>query len=347
LAGPVVSDETDKADNATTHVPVGKGQRRALGRSGISVSPIGFGAWAIGGPAYRDGNPIGWGEVDDNESVAAIHAALEAGITFFDTANIYGAGHSERVIGGALAGRRDQVVIATKFGNLFDEATRQATDRDASAGSVRAQCDASLDRLGTDFIDLYQLHLGDYDLDKAEDVVATLEGLVDIGKIRSFGWSTDDPARIAVFARSSHCAAAQVHFNVIDDNAAVVDVIEEHHLAGVNRGPLGMGTLTGKFSRQTTFGADDVRRNFDFESGKEATSLDALERIRGTLTSGGRSLAQGSLSWLLARSEAFVPIPGTRTVAQAKENAGAIAHGPLGAAEMVEIEASLRELGLR
>jgi aryl-alcohol dehydrogenase-like predicted oxidoreductase len=90
-----------------------------------------------------------------------------------------------------------------------------------------------------------------------------------------------------------------------------------------------------------------VRRNFDFESGKEATSLDALERIRGTLTSGGRSLAQGSLSWLLARSEAFVPIPGIRTVAQAKENAGAITHGPLGAAQMVEIETSLRELGLR
>ena len=235
----------------------------------------------------------------------------------------------------------------TKFGNLFDEATRQATDRDASAGSVRAQCGASLERLGTDFIDLYQLHSGDYDLEQAEDVVATPEGLVDIGKIRAFGWSTDDPARIAVFARSPHCAAAQVHFNVIDDNASVVDVIEKHHLAGLNRGPLGMGTLTGKFSRQTTFGADDVRRHFDFESGKEARSLDALDRIRGTLSAGGRSLAQGSLSWLLARSEAFVPIPGIRTVAQAKENAGAVSYGPLGAAEMVEIETSLTELGLR
>jgi aryl-alcohol dehydrogenase-like predicted oxidoreductase len=330
-----------------TQLPGEQGQRRALGRSGISVSPVGFGAWAIGGPAYRDGNPIGWGEVDDDESVAAIHAALDAGITFFDTANIYGAGHSERVVGRALAGRRDDVVIATKFGNLFDEATRQATDRDASAESIRAQCDASLDRLGTDFIDLYQLHLGDYDLGKAEDVAATLEELVDVGKIRSFGWSTDDPARIAVFARSPHCVAAQVHFNVIDDDAAVVEVIEEHHLAGVNRGPLAMGILTGKFNHQTTFGADDVRRRFDFEDGKERRSLDALERIRGSLASGGRSLAQGSLSWLLARSEAFVPIPGTRTVAQAKENAGAITYGPLGAAEMAEIETALGELGLR
>ena len=323
------------------------GQQRALGRSGVSVSTIGAGLWAIGGPAYRDGNPIGWGEVDDDESVAAINAAFDGGISFFDTANIYGAGHSERVLGRAIAGRRNEVVIATKFGNLFDEVTRQATARDASADSIRAQCDASLDRLGTDVIDLYQFHLGDYDIGQAEDVVATLEDLVDMGKIRWFGWSTDDPARIAAFARSPHCAAAQVHFNVIDDNAAVVQAIEEHHLAGINRGPLAMGALTGKFNRDTTFGADDVRRRFDFVNGEESRTLVALDRIRDTLMSGGRTLAQGALSWLLARSEAFVPIPGIRTIAQAKENAGAIAHGPLGAQEMAAIETSLRELGLR
>jgi aryl-alcohol dehydrogenase-like predicted oxidoreductase len=333
--------------NNETRQATKQGTSRTLGRSGISVSPVGFGAWAIGGPAFRDGNPIGWGAVDDDESVAAIHAALDAGITFFDTANIYGAGHSERVIGRALAGRRGDVVIATKFGNLFDEATRQATARDASADSIRAQCDSSLGRLGVDVIDLYQLHLGDYDLDKAEDVVATLEGLVDVGKIRAFGWSTDDPARIALFARSPHCAAAQVHFNVIDDRPAIVDVIEELHLAGVNRGPLAMGALTGKFNRQTTFEADDVRRHFDFENGKEARNLEALARIGDVLRSDGRSLAQGSLSWLLARSPAFVPIPGIRTVAQAEENAGAIAHGPLGGAQMDEIETLLAELGLR
>src|SRR5690606_28310853 len=124
--------------------------------------------WAIGGPAFRDGTPIGWGEVDDEESVAAIHAALDAGITFFDTANIYGAGHSERVLGRALAGRRDEVVIATKFGNLFDESTRQATGRDASPESIRRQCDESLQRMGIETIDLYQFHTGDYDPVRAE-----------------------------------------------------------------------------------------------------------------------------------------------------------------------------------
>jgi aryl-alcohol dehydrogenase-like predicted oxidoreductase len=335
----VVTDETAQAAR--------QGQPRPLGSSGITVSPIGFGCWAIGGPAYRDGNPIGWGQVDDDESIAAIHAAHEAGITFFDTANIYGAGHSERVVGRALAGRRDEVVIATKFGNLFDEATRQAPARAASADSIRQQCDASLARLGIDVIDLYQFHIGDYDIDKADDVVATLEGLVDAGKIRSFGWSTDDPARIALFARSPHCVAAQVHFNVVDDNAAVAEVIEEHHLAGVNRGPLAMGALTGKFNRETTFGADDVRRRFDFEGGKEGRTLDALERIRDVLTSDGRTLAQGSLSWLLARSDNFVPIPGIRTVAQAEDNAGAIGHGPLEASQMAEIEKTLGELGVR
>lgn len=320
---------------------------RGLGSSGLSVSAVGFGAWAIGGPAYRDGTPIGWGEVDDDESVAAIHAALDAGVTFVDTANIYGAGHSERIVGRAIAGRRDEVVVATKFGNLFDEQSRRALGTDASPESIREQCNASLARLGIEAIDLYQFHLGGFDPVAAEEVVATLEGLVDAGKIRSFGWSTDDPARIAVFARSPHCAAAQVHFNLVDDNPAVVAAIESHGIAGINRGPLGMGALTGKFSRATTFGEDDVRNRFDFEGGKEARTLDALERVGEVLTSGGRTLAQGALCWLLARSSAFVPIPGIRTVAQARENAAAIGFGPLEQAAMEAIEIELRQLGVR
>lgn len=321
---------------------------RQLGRSGIAVSAIGFGAWAIGGPAFRDGNPIGWGEVDDEESVAAVHAALDAGITFFDTANIYGAGHSERVVGRALAGHRDEVVIATKFGNLFDEQARQATGRSGEPESIRQQCEDSLRRLGTDVIDLYQFHIGDYDIERArQEVVPALEGLVEAGKIRSFGWSTDDVQRAAVFAASPHCAAIQVHYNVIDDNPAMVSFLQSHGLAGINRGPLAMGALTGKFSRATTFAADDVRRRFDFEAGKEGRILDALERIRGTLTADGRTLAQGALCWLLARSEAFVPIPGIRTVAQAKENASALTAQPLSTSEMADIESALAELSLR
>jgi len=129
---------------------------RQLGRSGIRISPMGLGCWAIGGPAWRGETPVGWGKVDDAQSIRAIHAALDLGITFFDTADVYGAGHSERVLGKALAGRRDQVVVATKFGNTFDEDTRQATGADASPEYIRAACEASLRRLNTDYIDLYQ-----------------------------------------------------------------------------------------------------------------------------------------------------------------------------------------------
>ena len=314
--------------------------KRPLGRSGIEVSAIGLGCWAIGGPAYRDGKAIGWGEVDDEESVAAVHAGIEAGVSFFDTANVYGTGHSERVLGRALKSHGD-VVIATKFGNLFDEASRTATGRDASAESVRAQCEASLRRLDREVIDLYQFHIGDYDPVAAEDVVAVLEELVDEGKIRSFGWSTDDPERAAVFARSEHCAAIQFAFNVLDGSSPVLEVCESLGLAGILRGPLAKGALSGKFTRQTTFAADDVRHRMDY-SGEQAPMLAAVEAIRDVLGSRGRTVAQGALCWLLARSDVLVPIPGFRTVGQARENAAAMTHGPLTDDEMEQVRQALK-----
>ena len=317
----------------------GRASRRPLGRSGIEVSSIGLGCWAIGGPAYRDGKAIGWGEVDDEESTAAIHAGIAAGVNFFDTANVYGTGHSERVLGRALKGR-DDIVVATKFGNLFDEANRTATGRDASAESVREQCEASLQRLDRDVIDLYQFHIGDYDPAAAEDVVALLEELVDEGKIRSFGWSTDDSERAAVFARSEHCAAIQFAFNVLDGSSPVLDLCETQRLAGILRGPLARGALSGKFTPQTTFGADDVRHRMDY-GGEQAPMLAAVEAIRDVLGSRGRTVAQGALCWLLARSDVLVPIPGFRTVAQAEENAAAITHGPLSEDEMEQVRQAL------
>ncbi len=165
---------------------------RQLGRSGIQVSAMGLGCWAIGGPFWRDGQSHGWGQVDDDESIRAIHRALDLGVTFFDTADVYGCGHSERLLRRALAGRRDQVVIATKFGRVFDEQTRHILADDASPAYIRQACEASLRRLNTDYIDLYQLHLGDYDLAQAGIVRDTLEELVAAGKIRYYGWSTDD-----------------------------------------------------------------------------------------------------------------------------------------------------------
>jgi aryl-alcohol dehydrogenase-like predicted oxidoreductase len=182
-----------------------------LGKSGIEVSAMGMGCWAIGGPwTWSDGRAMGWGQVDDAESIRAIHAALDLGINFFDTAANYGAGHSERVLGQALVGRRDQAVIATKFGHIIDEQTRVVTgDDDAVLENIRQDCENSLRRLDTDYIDIYQLHAGNYDPVKAVGLLEVLEELVAEGKIRAYGWSTNDTDRARVFAQGEHCAAIQ------------------------------------------------------------------------------------------------------------------------------------------
>lgn len=319
---------------------------RQLGRSGISVSAIGLGCWAIGGLLWEGETPVGWGVVDDEESIRAIQRGLELGINFFDTADVYGAGHSERVLARAFAGKRDQVVIATKFGKVFDEATRQLTSSDASPEYIRQACEASLRRLNTDYIDLYQFHLNDYSLDQAGEVRETLEALVAEGKIRSYGWSTDYPERARFFAEGEHCIAIQHSMNVLEDKPEMVEVCETLNLASVNRGPLAMGLLTGKYTANSNaMPLDDVRSERSpewltyFKDGKANPDwLKQLEAVRDILTSGGRTLAQGALAWLWARTEQTVPIPGFRTVAQIEENAGALALGALTAEQMGEID---------
>ncbi|HEX4226804.1 MAG TPA: aldo/keto reductase [Pseudonocardiaceae bacterium] len=319
--------------------------QRVLGRSGIEVSPVGFGCWAIGGPFVGgDGKPAGWGEVDDAESIAAINRALELGVTFFDTADVYGVGHSETVLGQALAGRRDRVVIATKFGNVFDASTRAITGSDISPGYVRGACEASLRRLNTDHIDLYQLHVGDVALSEVDGLLATLEELVAAGKIRAYGWSTDDPTRAAAFAKGSHCVAVQHELNVLGDTAAMLDVCTEYGLTSINRGPLAMGLLSGKYTATSTLATDDVRGDDApgwmryFADGRPSPHwLARLAAIREVLTGDGRTLAQGALGWILARHDATLPIPGCRTVAQTEENAGTLARGPLGQDAVTEI----------
>lgn len=174
---------------------------RPLGRSGIEVSALGFGCWAIGGEWQAvDGQPLGWGKVDDEESVRAVRRALDLGITFFDTADTYGAGHSERVLGRALGKRRADAVVATKWGNVFDEDARTLTGSDDSPAHLRRALTASLHRLGTDYVDLYQFHLSDAVPERAAVLRDACEGLVGEGLIRAYAWSTDDPVRAAVFA---------------------------------------------------------------------------------------------------------------------------------------------------
>ncbi len=317
---------------------------RTLGRSGIQVSGIGLGCWAIGGPFFAGEVSVGWGEVDDKESIRAIHCGLERGINFFDTADVYGTGHSEQVLGAALAGRRDRIIIATKFGNVFDPITKQITGGDASCAYIQQACEASLRRLQTDYIDLYQFHLNGYDAHQAVDIRETLEKLVQMGKIRTYGWSTDSPDSATVFAQGPHCTAIQHDLNVIGDAPGIIAVCEQYNLASINRGPLAMGLLTGKFNANSQLPADDVRGQHTlgwmryYKDGKPNPEWMAkLDAIRSVLISEGRTLAQGALAWLWARSQQCVPIPGFRTVKQVEENSGALSFGPLTADQMREI----------
>jgi aryl-alcohol dehydrogenase-like predicted oxidoreductase len=315
--------------------------QRSLGDGGPVVSGLGMGCWAIGGPHARQGSPVGWGTIDDGESKRALRRAYELGVTFFDTADVYGCGHSEKLIADALGDVRDDIVIASKAGYTYVEETREAPGENGDPDYIRWACDESLRRLRTDRIDLYQFHLGGYDLAKADDVLAVFEELVAAGKVRAIGWSTDDPERAALFAKSQHCKAIQQHYNVFGGNAEVLALCEDKGLASIVRGPLGMGLLTGKFTQDSTLPADDVRHGWNFATGDQAESLRRLDAIRDVLGSGGRTLAQGALGWLWARSEAFIPIPGFKTVAQVEENAGALQHGPLTPAQLDEITAIL------
>ncbi|MBB5873165.1 aryl-alcohol dehydrogenase-like predicted oxidoreductase [Allocatelliglobosispora scoriae] len=318
---------------------------RLLGRSGIEVSALGMGCWAIGGPLQGGTDQYGWGPTDDAESIRAIQRARELGITFFDTASNYGAGHSERLLGQAVAGSRDDIVIATKWGYTFDEKTREATGEDSSLAYIRSCLHGSLRRLGTDYIDLYQLHLNGLPVPQALDMIGTLEELVEAGVIRAYGWSTDDPASAAAFAAAgAACTAIQHDMSVLNDAAAVIAVCEEQRLASINRGPLAMGLLSGKYHDGRSVGAADVRsQGYDwlayFRNGAGAPEwLARVDAIRGALTADGRSLVQGALGWLWTRSEVTVPIPGFRTVAQVEENAGALAFGPLPADQFAEVQ---------
>ena len=323
--------------------------RRALGRSGIEVSALGMGCWAIGGPFWAGETPLGWGEVDDEESIRAIHAALDRGVNFFDTANVYGAGHSERVLSRAIAGRRSRVVIATKFNSVFDETTRQVTGANASPEGIRKACEESLRRLNTDYIDLYQFHANDYPAEKAAPIRETLEKLVQAGKIRAYGWSTDYVDRAEVFAQGPKCTSIQLQLNVLDDNPGMIAFCEKHNLAAINRGPLAMGLLTGIYTPATKISADDVRGLKSpewmkyFKDGKPNPEwMSMRDAILDVLTSEGRTVAQGALAWNWARTPQTIPIPGFRTVKQVEENAGAMEFGPLTPEQMSRIDLVLK-----
>lgn len=320
--------------------------QRSLGRDGRVTSALGVGTWAIGGPWTFNGLPTGWGEVDDDESIRMIHAAVDEGVRLFDTADCYGAGHSERVLGKALqqlpAAVRQEVVVATKFGTVFDERTRSGGGEDVRPASIRQACRDSLSRLGVERIDLYQLHGGVSTAAEASEVVDVLHELVEAGHVATIGTSSDAPEIQAAFATSPHAKTVQSQVNVFGRSDAVLRAATEHGFTVLSRSPLAMGLLTGKYDLTNRPSSTDVRRNTPwwtyFDDEAMADWLKRLDQVRELLTDGGRTLVQGCLSYLWGLHPNLVPLPGARTVEQAVENARAMSFGPLDPAVVRQVD---------
>jgi aryl-alcohol dehydrogenase-like predicted oxidoreductase len=272
---------------------------------------------------------------------------VELGVNFFDTADAYGTGHSEEVLGEALKGMRDKVVIATKGGFVHDRAARALIGEDTTPAYIRKALAASLTRLGTDYVDLYQIHNGAMPPEHFEPLFHELDKFVAEGKVRAYGWSTWSAENVDKFAAKTRGAVIQTKQNMLSYDGALSDACVKHGLGCIANGPLGMGLLSGKFSAQTRFSPDDVRSAAHdwteyFENGVVKQGfLDKLESVREILKSGGRTVAQGALAWLWARSACNIPIPGFKNVRQAEENAAAMEFGPLTKSQMDEIETLL------
>jgi aryl-alcohol dehydrogenase-like predicted oxidoreductase len=324
---------------------------RKLGHSNMSAPPIGMGCWAIGGPFTMDGMSDGWGNVDDSQSIRAIHAGLDMGATLFDTSDAYGVGHSEEVIGQALKGRRDQVIIATKFGYTYDRGSRALIGSDVSETYVDWAWSQSAKRLGTDCIDLYQIHVGDLSDQQADEAGEALEALVEKGSIRAWGWSTGNVMAARRMLKFPNFVSVQQSLNVLNDSPDHIALCEDGDLASLNNSPLAMGLLSGKFASGSQLPKDDVRAAGhswvrDFVEGKPRPEvLGKISAIRDLLESGGRTASQGALGWLLARSDKTFPIPGFKNKTQIRDNLGALEFGALPESVMLEIDRVLADIG--
>lgn len=312
-----------------------------------SKNRLGMGCWAIGGQFFDGETQLGFTGHDDADSIATVHAAYEAGVRLFDTAPVYGAGHSERLLGEALKGKSD-VTISTKIGLRFDENSRQVLGEDIDPADLPAALNGSRARLQRDHLDIVFLHLNTLPVSKAERLFDVLEEEIATGRLGAYGWSSDFPDAVSAVAERPGFLLVQHAMNVFFDAPSMMEVVNRHELTSFNRSPLAMGLLTGKFNDGETVRPGDVRLNnlhwMDyFKDGKVSPDfLKRVDAVRDLLTVGGRSLAQGALGWLWAKSPATFPIPGARTPDQAIHNAGALEFGPLPDSVMGEIETVLQ-----
>jgi len=288
--------------------------------AGLEVSRIGLGAMTMAGTYTSEG------ALDDTESIRTIHRALDLGVTHIDTAEIYGPFHSEEVVGTAVRGRRDEVVIATKFGlvqHTGGEPVPGVTD--SGPANVRAAVEGSLRRLGTDYIDLYYQHRVD-PATPIEDTVGALAELVTEGKIRYIGLSEAGADTIRRAHAVHPLTALQTEYSLWtrDVEAEILPLLRELGIGFVPYSPLGHGLLTGQIRTVADFADDDWRKtNPRFSGDNLARNLAIVDEVRAIGAENGATPAQTALAWLLSRGADIAPIPGTRRVSRVEENTAA------------------------
>jgi aryl-alcohol dehydrogenase-like predicted oxidoreductase len=308
------------------------------------IAPLGLGCWPIGGAMFSGQQSLGYTNSDDDESIRTIHAALAAGIVLFDTAAAYGAGHSERLLGRALADRPDALII-TKIGIGIDETTRQLTGAEIEPSSVLPAIERCLGRLNRDRIDLLLLHQNSLPVTQAAPLFEEMEKARKAGKIRAYGWSSDFSQSVSDVADREGFVAVEHAMNVFFDAPRIQEVVANKGLIALLRSPLAMGLLSGKYDALSVMPVDDIRANallpwadYYIDGRVNPVYLSKLEAVRALLTVGGRSLVQGALCWLWAKRAENIPIPGARTVAQIEGLAAALKFGPLPDDVTAEIE---------
>jgi aryl-alcohol dehydrogenase-like predicted oxidoreductase len=306
---------------------------RELGKSGLKVSAVGLGCMSMSG--YYDPQ-----HVNDEESVRVIHRYLDAGGNFLDTADVYGVGQNEALVGKAIRGRRNGVVVATKFGNVWGTGAILSVRGDPAY--VRECCDASLRRLGVDVIDLYYQHRVD-PRTPVEETVGAMAELVKAGKVRYLGLSEAAPATIRRAAKVHPIAALQTEYSLWsrEIEAEILPTVRELGIGFVAYSPLGRGFLTGRFATVDDLPADDWRRNLPrFQGENFQKNLDLVNKIEEMAADKSCTPGQLALAWVLAQGDDIVPIPGTKRVKHLDDNLGAV-NLRLTADDLVQIDAIL------